>query len=130
MSGALVDTSAWVDYLRGERAAVGRVGTLLSEGLAAISGPIAAEVLSGARSSGEYALLKDLADGLEWTPEPAHLWSRVADYRFALARGGFRAGLIDLTIAVTALDAGLHLLTRDRAFARIRTVIPIELDLF
>jgi predicted nucleic acid-binding protein len=54
----------------------------------------------------------------------------VADDRFVLARGGFRAGLVDLAIAVGALDSGLPLLTRDRAFARIRTVVPIELDLF
>ena len=61
---------------------------------------------------------------------PEGVWTRVADYRFALARGGFRAGLVNLVVAVGALDSGLPLLTRDRAFARIRTVVPIELDLF
>jgi len=58
------------------------------------------------------------------------MWPRVTDYRFTLARGGFFAGLVDLVIAATALDAGLILLTRDRDFERIRTVVPIELDLF
>ncbi len=62
--------------------------------------------------------------------DPEAVWSRVADYRFALARGGFRAGLVDLVIATAALDSGLPLLTRDRGFQRIRTVVPIELDLF
>ena len=47
-----------------------------------------------------------------------------------MARQGFQAGLIDLTIALTAFEGGLRLLTRDRDFARIRTVVPIELDLF
>lgn len=130
MKPTIVDSSAWVDFLRGEPAAVARVSASVREGLAAITGPIAAEVLSGARSSSEYRLLREVFDGLEWVSDAASLWLRVADHRFALARGGFQAGLIDLAIAVTALDAGRKLLTRDRAFERIRTVVPIELDVF
>ncbi len=75
-------------------------------------------------------MLKELAEGLETLPDPARIWPRVADYRFTLARGGFLAGLLDLVIAVTALDAAMPLLTRDRDFERIRKVVPIELDLF
>jgi predicted nucleic acid-binding protein len=95
-----------------------------------ICGPVVAEVVSGARNSADYALLTELLDGLDWLAEPPRLWPRIADYRFALARGGFRAGLIDLAIAAAALDSGLPLLTRDRGFERIRTVVPIELDVF
>jgi predicted nucleic acid-binding protein len=126
----LVDTSAWVDFFAGERIAVSRVGELLEEGGAVICGPVAAELLSGARTSREFAALKELADGLEAVADPDRIWARVRDYRFALARGGFLAGLIDLVIAATALDAGLPLLTRDRDFERIRTVVPIDLNLF
>jgi predicted nucleic acid-binding protein len=106
------------------------VGSLLDEGAAVMCGPVAAELLSGARTSGEYALLTELAEGLESLPDPVQAWTRVAEYRFALARGGFLGGLIDILIATTALDAGLTLLTRDRDFERIRAVVPIELDLF
>lgn len=130
MKRALVDTSAWVDFLEGEVAAVARVGTLLDEGDALICGPVAAELFSGAKTTREYALLKELAGGLRTLPDPDRMWPRVADYRFALARGGFLAGILDLVIAATALDAGLPLLTRDRDFQYIRTVVPIELDLF
>ena len=125
-----MDTSAWVDFLGGEKSAVSRVGKLLAAGAAVICGPVSAELLSGARTSGEYAILKELGEGLDWLPDPAGAWNRVADYRFALARAGFLAGLVDILIAITAFDAGLTLLTRDRDFARIRTVVPIELDLF
>ncbi len=130
MTRFLVDTSAWVDFFGAERSAVARVGELLDGGAAVICGPILAELLSGTRTSGEYARLRDLAEGLERLPDPEDAWTRVAEYRFALARGGFLVGLIDLLIAATALDAGLTLLTRDRDFQRIRTVVPIELDLF
>ena len=130
MKRVLVDTSAWVDFLGGEKAAVSRVGELLEEGGAVICGPVEAELLSGARTSREFAALKELVGGLEAVSDPDRMWARVGDYRFALARGGFLAGLIDLVIAATALDAGLPLLTRDADFERIRTVVPIELDLF
>jgi predicted nucleic acid-binding protein len=127
---ALIDSSAWVDFLRGDRAAVRRVGDLLEEGVAMVCGPVVAEVVSGAQNVAEHVLLKELFGGLEWLADPQGLWPRVSDYRFALARGGFRAGLIDLAIATAAFDSGLPLLTRDRGFARIRAVVPIELDLF
>jgi len=127
---AVVDSSVWVDFLRGDRAAVKRVGDLLDEGAATVCGPVVAEVVSGAQNAAEHALLKELFGGLEWLADPQGLWPRVADFRFALGRGGFRAGLIDLAIATAALDSGLPLVTRDRGFQRIRTVVPIELDLF
>ena len=130
MTRVLIDTSAWVDFLGGEKTAVSRVGELLEGGGALLCGPVAAELLSGARSTAEYAVLKELAEGLESLPDPAGVWPRVADYRFALVRGGFLVGILDLVIAVTALDAAVPLLTRDRGFERIRTVVPIELDLF
>ncbi len=130
MSRTLVDSSAWMDFLDGNREACRRVDLLLAEDRAAITGPICAELLSGARSTAEYGELKELLDGIEWAPEPEGLWIRVSEHRFALARRGFAAGLIDLTIALSAFDGGYRLLTRDRDFQRIRTVIPIELDLF
>jgi len=95
-----------------------------------VTGPISAEVLSGARSNAEYGLLRRLISGLPTAEDPPGLWTRVAEHRYAMARQGFQAGLIDLTIALTAFEGGLRLLTRDRDFARIRTVVPIELDLF
>ena len=119
-----------MDFLRGESSAVSRVDELLAEGRATLTGPIAAEVLSGTRSSAEYERLKRLFRGLDWVPDPVSLWPRLAEYRFALARGGFRAGIVDLAIAITALDAGRAVLTRDRGFERIRTVVPIELEVF
>jgi predicted nucleic acid-binding protein len=120
----------WVDFLRGEAKAVARLDPLLADGAVAVTGPIRAEVLSGSSSSAQYERLRQLFDGLVAVPDPHALWERVAEYRFALARGGFQAEIVDLAIAVAAFAGGLRLLTRDRDFQRIRTVVPIELDLF
>lgn len=130
MSVSVVDTSAWIDFLRGEAKAVARVDPLLYDGVIAVTGPIRAEVLSGSISSGQYEQLRQLFDGLVGIPDPPAIWERVAEYRFALARSGFQADIVDLAIAVTVFASGLRLLTRDRDFQRIRTVVPIELELF
>ena len=94
------------------------------------NGGVYAEVLSGTASRADFELLGGLLEGLEWIPEPANLWERVAEARFTLARRGFQAAILDLIIAFCALDAGHTLLTRDRDFARIQTVLPFELDVF
>jgi predicted nucleic acid-binding protein len=127
---SVVDTSAWIDFLRGEAKAVSRVDPLLADGAVAVTGPIRAEVLSGSTSNMQYERLRQLFDGLVEIPDPPAIWDRVAEYRFALARGGFQAEVVDLAIAVTVLASGLRLLTRDRDFQRIRTVVPIELEVF
>ena len=130
MSATVVDSSAWLDFLDGDKEAARRLDPILAKRRVLITGPIYAELLSGARFTSEYALLKELLEGIEWAEEPDGLWPRVAEHRFALARRGFAASLIDLSIALAASDGGYRLLTRDRDFARIRTVVPIELDLF
>ncbi len=129
MTLCVVDTSVWIDFFRGEAGAVTRVDGLLAQGSVAFTGPIRAEVLSGARSRADYEHLRSLFDGLVAVPDPPALWERVAEYRFALARGGFQAEIVDLAIAVATFARGDRLLTRNRDFERIQTVVPIDLDL-
>ena len=130
MNDTLVDSSAWIAFLRGDPPAVRRIDPLLARGRVSTAGPIAAEVLSGAPSRKDFDLLKRVFHGLEWLSEPKAIWDRLAEHRFALARRGYQASLVDLMIALSALDAGHALLTRDRDFRRIQGVIPIEVEVF
>ena len=130
MSDTLVDTSAWIAYLRGDLPAVRRIDPLLADGRVAIAGPVAAEVLSGARTRAEFDLLRRILHGLDRLPEPESVWDRVAEHRFSLARQGCQASLVDLVIALSALDAGHSLLTRDVDFRRIQKVVPVEIAIF
>jgi predicted nucleic acid-binding protein len=130
LSDVLADTSAWVAFLRGEKAAVQRIDPLLVEGRVAIARAVYAEVLSGTALRADFELLGGLLEGLEWLPEPANVWERVAEARFTLARRGFQAAILDLIIALCALEANHTLLTRDRDFTRIQTVLPFQLEVF
>jgi len=126
----VVDTSAWVGFFRGDSAAIQRIDPLLADGVAAITGAVLAEVLSGAGSRAEFEKLKDLLAGLERVPDPPEFWDRVADARYTLARRGYQVSLIDLVIALTCLDAGHKLVTRDRDFREISRVLSFEVEIF
>jgi predicted nucleic acid-binding protein len=129
VTGVLVDSSAWISFLRGESAAIKHIDPLLADDRVGLCGPVYAEVLSGARSQAEFERLEDLFSGLTWLDEPANLWQRAAEARFALARQGTQAALIDVVIALTAASSAHVLLTRDRDFSRIAHFVPVELDL-
>jgi predicted nucleic acid-binding protein len=130
VSLSVVDSSAWISFLRGDAAAARRIDPLLAVGAAAIAGPILAEVLSGAGSRAEFDHLRDLFDGLERLPDPPDLWDRVAEARYALARKGHQPSLVDLAICLTCLGGGHTLVTRDQDFRAIARVIPLEVEIF
>jgi predicted nucleic acid-binding protein len=130
LSYVLVDTSAWIAFFHGEKDAVSRIDRLLGRGEAALSGPVYAELLSGARTRSAFEDLRSLLGSLEWLEEPPVAWDRVAETRFALARQGVQASLVDLLIAVTAVEAGTALLTRDKDFGRIARVLPLDVTVF
>jgi len=127
---AVVDTSAWISFFRGDAAAIRRVDPLLAAGEVAVTGPILAEVLSGALSRAEYDRLRDLFWGLDRLIDPPELWERIAEARYSLARKGHQASLVDLSIALACLDGGHTLVTRDRDFRPIARAFSLELDVF
>jgi predicted nucleic acid-binding protein len=130
VSLTVVDTSAWISFFRGDAAAIRRVDPLLAGGSVAVSGPIIAEVLSGAGTRAEFDRLRDLFQGLDRLADPPDLWERVAESRYALARKGHQASLVDISIALACLDGGHTLVTRDGDFRAIARVLALELDVF
>ena len=128
MSDLLVDSSVWIDFFRGAPNVVRRMDAALEQDRVAVCGPIVAEVLSGARTRADLARVKAAFEGVEMLPDPVDAWPRVGEARFALARRGTQAALIDVLIALTAADANHALLTRDSDFRRIAAVVPVELQ--
>ncbi|MCK6553023.1 PIN domain-containing protein [Candidatus Binatia bacterium] len=126
----LVDSSAWIAFLRGDRDAVDRIDPLLAEDRAAITPMIAAEVTSGARTRALFDELTTRFAALPSLAEPTRVWPRIAELRFSLARRGFQTHLVDLAIALTAADARHTVITRDRDFERIAPAIGLEIVVF
>ena len=124
----LVDTSAWVEFFRDTDSPIsGVVDRLLEEELVVTTGVIRAELLQGTRSEREFDELAVLLAALPELDEPSRLWDEVARLGFRLRRAGLSVGIPDIVIAVTARESGSRLLTLDRHFERIASVIPLKL---
>ena len=130
MSDILVDSSVWIDFFRGDKPSITRLDPLLLNDRVAVSGPIIAEVTSGALTLASFTLVKARLGSTVSLSDPKDLWDRVADARFALARQGVQANLVDLMIAVTAHVHNHKLLTRDKDFSAIVRVIPLDLETY
>jgi predicted nucleic acid-binding protein len=128
----LVETSAWIDYLRATDSGADR---RLRE-LIAAAGPIAVtevvmmEVLAGAADEAAAAYLARLLRRSEWLPVDglADYEAAARLYRACRAGGDTVRGLNDCLIAVVALRHDAAVLTRDRDFALIARHAPLRLE--
>lgn len=130
----LVDTSVWIDYLKGRTTeAAAQFSRVLDEGQPfGITSVIYQEILQGADSDTSFARL----DKYLRTQLFFHLLDPVASYTEA-ARLYYRCrrvgitlrSTIDCLIAQTAIEHGLVLLHNDRDFEAIAKVTP-ELTLY
>lgn len=126
----LVDTSVWVDYLRGIRCAetmhVRRAATL-DEGVCTC-GVILTEVLRGVRSAREHDEALSTLDELIYLPLPKSAYVRAADiYRAARARGKTIRSTVDCIIAACAIVHDVPLIQKDRDFETIASVSGLQL---
>ena len=121
----LVDTSIWIRFFHVAGSTEARVlDHLISLGLVATCAPIRAEVVSGARSKQEFDRLNDSFDALVALEPPPEMWRHIGEHRFALARRGHQASIVDVMIALTAQAHHAALWTLDEDFTRLSTVIP------
>lgn len=127
----LIDTSAWVEYLRatGSIAAV-EVRRLLSEEAARIAmcEPIAMEILSGALDDNTHTTLERLVNGL-----PSLNVDDAIDFRAAagIYRAARRAGetvrsINDCLIAALAIRHGARIVHRDADFDVIARITNLQ----
>ena len=125
----LADTSAWVDFLRGSER--GRVlGRRLRTGqVIACTEPVMMEVLAGARTADEYAQVRATLLGVTWVAfDPvADFESAARIYAMSRSVGVVPGGLLDCLIAAVALRTECRVLTFDADFARLSTVVPLQL---
>ncbi len=113
----LIDTSAWVEFLRDTGSTVcGRVDELL-DGEIAVCDPIRMEVLAGARDELHLeALRRLLARATVLPTDAAHFEEAAALFRRCRREGETVRRLIDCLIAAVAIRSGVSVLHRDGDF--------------
>lgn len=124
----LVDTSAWIEYLR----ATGSVTNLavrdrIREGAhLATCDPVVMEVLAGGRSEEHVVELRGLLARAELVPTLPTDWDDAARiYRAGRRQGVTIRRLVDCLIAAIALRRGEPVLHDDADFDAIALVVPL-----
>ena len=113
----LVDTSAWIEFLRGTGSATcNRVEALLESEIA-ICDAVRMEVLAGARDERHlYNLRRLLARATVFPTEPMHYDDAAALYRLCRQEGETVRKLIDCLIGAVAIYADAAILHNDADF--------------
>lgn len=129
MTALLVDTSAWVEYLRDTGSqACNEVGRLLLEPeLRVVTTPaVVMELLAGATSEAALLSLEQLTAGLPSLAldTAVDFHTAAAVYRAARRQGLTVRGLVDCLLAAVAERHGATLLHRDADLARIGSCLP------
>jgi predicted nucleic acid-binding protein len=117
----LIDTSGWICFFarRGYEDMKKAISILLDEDRVAIAGPILVELFQGARDAEEKENIKDYAKGLHWLHIADEHWYKSAELIFQLRKKGVTSSMIDILIAVLAMDYQCTLLHKDSDFDRI-----------
>jgi len=119
----LVDTSAWIEFLRGTGSRVHRRlrGLLDAGDRLASTEVVVMEVLAGARDDAHLQGLRRLLFGCEFLPLTglADYEDAASLYRQCRRTGKTLRSLTDCLIAVVAIRAGAELLHADRDFETI-----------
>ncbi|MGH9189119.1 MAG: type II toxin-antitoxin system VapC family toxin [Acidimicrobiales bacterium] len=125
----LVDTSAWIEYLRDTGSAVCvRVDDLL-DGTIATCDPICMEVLAGARDENHLDDLRRLLARASVIPtEPVDYETATSLYRSCRRHGETVRKLIDYLIAAVAIRADVAVLHADTGFDVLARHTALQVD--
>lgn len=116
MSGLiLIDTSAWIEYLREDalerdQVVADEVRRAIESDLVAISEPVFIEIAVGARDRKQLNKWRRAFSEFHLYSAGREIWLEAVDHGFALGRKGIRVPVVDLLLATIACKEGLTVL--------------------
>jgi tRNA(fMet)-specific endonuclease VapC len=122
ISAVLVDTCAWIDFLRNTQGDLGdQVAQLIATGRARLCGVVAAELLQGIKTTKEADQLRLLIDRLPNLATHEADWLLAGNKLQSLRAKGITLPLTDALIWAVAQRHGVAVLTVDKHFAYLES---------
>lgn len=116
LARVLIDTSVWIEFFRRREPYHGIVTRLIDDEQVVCCGIILAELMQGAKTDKELAVLDDFLQVFTFVPETPELWASAGKLSGKLRRKGITVGLSDCFIAVAAALAKVQVATLDSHF--------------
>ena len=118
----LIDSSAWIDFLRAGRLKHPDVASALETGVAALCPVTWAELWTGLCGKREEYVLLNIRDACGWLEIDATVWERAANLGRAARQQGLNCPLADVLIVACAQRHKVELLHRDQHLADLLTI--------
>ena len=116
----LIDTSIWVEYLRGnKKEIVESVTGLIRTRRAVLCGIVLSELLAGVSTKKSRDTLKETLDALDYTEVSKDTWILASAMSNDLKHRGISIPLSDLILAALSVENKSEIFTLDSHFARI-----------
>lgn len=124
----VIDTSAWVEFVRdGDAETADAVEQLIRQG-GALTEPIVMEMLAGARSGRHGTQLRSLLGTVDLLPVASADWADAALlYRMCRVNGVTIRSMVDCLIAAVAVRHDVPVLAKDRDFEALAAHTPLRL---
>ena len=124
----LVDTSVWIEYFRKQGSPVAnRLNEFLKLNRVCYVGPMAVELLQGAKTTKEVQVLNKLFDVISYIEISRDHYLHAGRISREAARKGDTFSTVDMIIAITAYDEQLSLYSFDKHFEQISKYCPLSL---
>ena len=126
----LVDTSAWIEFLRDPVSPIGdRVAELMNDDIAAVCEAVQMEVFAGARNDQHLVHLRGVLSNATIIPiQPSDYYDAAILYRRCRQNGITIRSQIDCLIAAVAIRAQIPILHNDRDFTALARHTNLTID--
>ena len=120
MSAMMIDTCAWIDFLRAKKSDLGDfVAVAIKNDEARLCGVVAAELLQGCKNKTQEKQLDTLFSSILSVPTIEDDWTRCGQQMQVLRKKGVTVPLTDALIATIAKRCSLPILTIDKHFLHL-----------
>jgi tRNA(fMet)-specific endonuclease VapC len=125
----LIDTSVWIAYFQSDTPArvSEMVDELLSQSEIYVPKIVLAELMQGAHSEKDLAVIRDFLEAFHIVGEEANTWVEAGKLSYALKKKGKTVNLADCYIAVMAGENNCAILTLDKHFRDIQRETGLRL---
>lgn len=124
----LIDTSIWIEYLRKKDPGIfTRVNQLIDEERVVVAPFVLAELIQGAKSQKELAILQEIENVFLGLAEERDFWKRAGLLAYQIRRTGKTVPLSDCYIAIMAHYFDAMIYTLDKHFEEIKKHLKLEL---